>query len=330
MASKKSKPTAEIIDLDALRAAKIAPVTLERCWELYKTLPAYRLLRESTRRNYRAAMQHFIENLSPKPDYIELKLYHDTLAAKKFSTANNRYKILKAVIKEVSLVAHDVALCRDVKRLKVKETTRLLPRCPSDATVKRLFELATTRLQKLALLLGMRHGLRLGEMLGIQMGDVKRQGNTYLVTIRTSRNKNGVGPRKNSANGWHHIIEVTHPITMSLLEEMTDSEIRKEEILSWRPDAIHNHNYLLPCGPHYLEDLMNTWRKDPQVDLPVNTAWHGLRHYGATRKAEAGAMPYEIMKWLGDNTPAMTLIYIAQTRGTTIGSDNVPDILDSS
>jgi integrase len=330
MQSKPVKPnSATVISLNDARTRRVDlnRGTVQEAWDCYLASQALEQLKTPSRRTYEQAAREAIAALPPRPAAGDVTLWLESIVrdGRAPATANKMLRCLKAITERATLVMRggNLALRNAFKQQRPFRLAARERRDASHDTVARLLELTATPCERLAVLFAAFYGLRAGEILGLQPGDVRRDGMTRIRVVRT-RDTHGVRDRKNAKNGKPHVITLNEE-TKILTLVLCDEKARRELAHPMQREIAHT--WLLPWGTGHMAKLMNKWREDERVVLPMGDAWHALRHYGATVLVTRGKNVGQVQAWLGDSTQTAAQCYMGQVRGTTEGTAD--DIFDA-
>jgi integrase len=157
-------------------------------------------------------------------------------------------------------------------------------------------------------------GLRLGEVLGLEIGDVdflRREIHVRRQLKVLKGRKPFLGPVKTKTSV--RTVELPDIVSLALarhLEETADPVLVDDDTNPRRP--IHREAALLFRGasgdPVNAATFSRTWSPvRAAVGLPDRWGFHGLRHYYATLLIHGGASVKTVQLALGHSTPAVTL-----------------------
>jgi integrase len=326
MQSQPSKPkTAQVLSLNDARTQRVdlSRGTLQEAWDCYLASLALDKLKAPSRLVYKQAAREAIAALPPRPKAGDVTLWLECMMrdGRAPATCNKLLRALKAITERATLVMREGSSLALRNAFKAQRPFRLAARERRDAshdTVARLLELAATPFERLAIRFAAFYGLRRGEIMGLQPGDVRTDGGSMRITVQRTRDEHGVRERKNALNGKAHVLIVSDGETRDTTEELTSDAIRLALAHTHQRELART--WLIPWGHSHPGALMNKWRKDDRVVLPAGDAWHALRHYGATILAQSSAGVTEIQAWLGDSTQTAAQCYMGQVRGTTQGT----------
>lgn len=249
----------------------------------------------STAKHYISDLLIFRQFAGPvKPQEITVKMVDEFIQAQsqqglKPATLNRRLASLASFVDFLidQAEADDWQNPVRWKRHSIK-AGRHLPRDVSDETVRRLFALIDDRRDRAIFSLMVSAGLRVGEVVRLQLADLP----TVETTILSRLQVNGKGDKERIA--W---------LTQAALEPL-------QEWLEQRPSSSCQHMFLnqhgQPLSVAGVQYRLNQYCQQAQVQLTC----HQLRHTFARRLAEQG-MPIEsLAKLLGHQSIQTTQLYI--------------------
>ena len=142
-----------------------------------------------------------------------------------------------------------------------------------------------------AVLLAGDSGLRLGELLALEWGDVDLEGS--VLTIRRQLRRRDVGTPK---GGRVRVVPMTARLQRHLrgLAQIRTGRVLRDAAGSCELEGI---------AKHIIYDVSKA------AALP-RRAWHTLRHSNATHLAHFGVNPWSLQSWLGHTSIEMTLRYV--------------------
>ncbi|MCL1801670.1 MAG: site-specific integrase [Promicromonosporaceae bacterium] len=267
---------------------------------LHKGLP----LRDSTKQGYR----HNLAKLAPLTklplnEITDAKIrrwYRNTLPTGITSTSH-AYSRLTSMLKD----AADAGLIPENPcRIKgaVSARTGIETEPPTAAELAIIVANTPDRFQALVTLAAW-SALRYGEQTELRRNDIVDDGNQILIRVRRGVTRIAgqgfvVGPPKTARSKRDVVLPPAASATL------------RAHIAKHVPD--HPEALLFPAtnGGHLNESSKNRWwykarEKAGRPDLP----WHGLRHYGLTQYAKAGATLAELMARAGHSTTQAAMIY---------------------
>ena len=221
--------------------------------------------------------QHDVQTLSPSRIKAYILYCHKKLKLSDTSI-HSRMNAIKFYFEQV---LHQDKLFFDIPRPKKAST---LPKVISQRDIKRLFEVIQNPKHKIALQLVYGMGLRVSEIVGIQISDI--DSGRMQVHIRAAK-----GKKDRYVN-----------LPESILEDL------RNYYLAYKPQT-----YLLeglpgqPYGIRSVQQIFRTAMTKAKINKKVGI--HGLRHSYATHLLEAGTDISLIKELLGHNDIKTTLIY---------------------
>ncbi len=211
------------------------------------------------------------------------------------------YALLHTALRDAvktGLLARNPAAAVDRPRVPRKEIRALDP-----AQVRKLLDAAQGDPLEALYVLAVASGLRLGELLGLQWGDLDLDGGGLHVR-RT-------------------LVEATHTGKLTLAEPKTTRSRRRVELPAFAVTALRAHRTRLGAVPHPGRLVFTDHRGGPlrrsnlprrsfkpllrRAKLPEATRFHDLRHSAATLALAAGTHPKVVQEMLGHASIALTL-----------------------
>jgi integrase len=260
---------------------------------------AERPLKESSRREYERMYRSFMaDELGPIPlhalDAATVRAWFanlDTTPARKHKT----YGRLASI---VGTAVSDGLLSPNPCQLNVSKPPRQLK--PAELTPAEVAQLASNiapqRFSALVLI-GAWCGLRIGELIGLQRGDVSEDYSRITVS-RQVDHSGGCHVTSVKQNEQHTVVIPPH--IRADIKHHLDTNVGAE------PDAL-----LFPGkGCHLSEtSLRNSWHAAVKSIGRTNIRVHDLKHHAGTATARVGATLAENMARLGHRSVAASLVY---------------------
>lgn len=193
---------------------------------------------------------------------------------------------------------------RPVRRAIRVRTVQRVPRPMADEQIDQLLTSLTRKRDKAMMLLMLHGGLRPGEVLNLQLGDVQYGRRRVLIRYTTSHPK---GVRTKSRT--ERFVDLLQPETLQSLsdyvmhERPTDTDCPYVFLVGGKGKRRSE-----PLGYHALVKLFE--RRCEQ--LGIRDPWvtpHALRHTHATRMWEGGMRELALQKRLGHASPESTRLY---------------------
>jgi integrase len=324
----------KVVLLDALRVgrelkrlARAEPGSLAAHVDAYVQSRAYLDLRKPTRRAYRRVCLLAVRELPRYPSTVDVEVWlrkMEHVAGVSVATRNKRLAILRSVVRQGAELLGTRRIVDEVCRVKRRRLPARRRRCPPDGAVLYLLEHVTeTIAETVAVRLAAFSGLRRGELSGLRPEDLHRQREGCLLHVARTRDRFGIRPRKNAGERRLHIVELD-PATAAGVKALALDPLARSSCATRRgqggPLA---GGWLLPWGTEYPQNLWTRWRRNhPTIreHFPSGDDWHALRHWGASKVAEATGSVIAVQAWLGDSTSEAATTYIDQLRGTTRGT----------
>jgi integrase len=188
--------------------------------------------------------------------------------------------------------AHEIELIDVVPRIKLLKIEPHKFDFFTFAEYQRLLQAVIADPMRRALLLvGGDAGLRQGEVIALQWGDVDFVANT--LTVRSSSWRGIVGSTKSGR-------ERKIPLTVRLASAL-------KALRHLRGDLVFCHENGNPLTPHILNSALNFALKRAGLR---HVSYHGLRHTFCSHLAMRGAAPKAVQELAGHSTLSMTLRYM--------------------
>src|SRR6266568_3528044 len=190
---------------------------------------------------------------------------------------------------------------KPMRRTVHVKTVQRLPRPMDDEQVNMLLESLSLKRDKAMLLLMLHGGLRPGEVLTLQLGDIQYGRKRVVIRYRTDHPK-----RARTKSRTERVVDLLQPETLQAVSEYVMHE---------RPaDASSPYVFLVggrgkrrhePLGYHALVKLFERHCERLGIRDPWVTP-HALRHTHATRMFEQGMRELTLQKRLGHASPTST------------------------
>jgi len=228
----------------------------------------------------RAEVQDFM-NLKQRENYSPKTLRHfRNLLGKTFGVAISR-----------DLMAHNPARNLELPRMERRRQARVL-------TLKEISDLlnALDKQLRAVFLLGLLPGLRIGEILGLQIQDLDLEGQFFYVRRNVYRGHVQSTPKSPAGERWV-------PIASSVLEALK----------AWLAVRSPESDWLFPndaAKPYYERNLLRRglWPVCDRLSI-ARFGWHSLRHTFSTYGGNSG-VPLPVLQYLlGHASVETTMIY---------------------
>ncbi len=184
------------------------------------------------------------------------------------------------------------------------KTVRRIPRPMDDEQVHQLLESLLLKRDKAMLLLMLHGGLRPGEVLTLQLGDIQYGRKRVVIRYRTDHPK-----RARTKSRTERVVDLLQPET---LQAVSDYVMAERPVDAQSPYVFlvggHGKRRQEPLGYHALVKLFERHCERLGIRDPWVTP-HALRHTHATRMFEQGMRELTLQKRLGHASPASTQIY---------------------
>src|SRR5258708_1879920 len=193
---------------------------------------------------------------------------------------------------------------KPMRRAVHVKTVRRVPRPMDDEQVRQLLESLSLKRDKAMVLLMLHGGLRPGEVLTLQLGDLQYGRKRVVIRYRTDHPK-----RARTKSRTERVVDLLQPETLQAVSDYVMNE---------RPaDAASPYVFLVggrgkrrlePLGYHALVKLFERHCERLGMRSPWVTP-HALRHTHATRMFEQGMRELTLQKRLGHASPVSTQMY---------------------
>ena len=193
---------------------------------------------------------------------------------------------------------------KPMRRAVHVKMVRRVPRPMDDEQVRQLLESLSLKRDKAMILLMLHGGLRPGEVLTLQLGDIQYGRKRVVIRYRTDHPK-----RARTKSRTERVVDLLQPETLQAVSEYVMHE---------RPaDASSPYVFLVggrgkrrhePLGYHALVKLFERHCERLGIRNPWVTP-HALRHTHATRMFEQGMRELTLQKRLGHASPVSTQMY---------------------
>lgn len=193
---------------------------------------------------------------------------------------------------------------KPMRRAVHVKTVRRVPRPMDDEQVRQLLESLSLKRDKAMILLMLHGGLRPGEVLTLQLGDLQYGRKRVVIRYRTDHPK-----RARTKSRTERVVDLLQPETLQAVSDYVMNE---------RPaDAASPYVFLVggrgkrrlePLGYHALVKLFERHCERLGIRSPWVTP-HALRHTHATRMFEQGMRELTLQKRLGHASPVSTQMY---------------------
>ena len=263
-------------------------------------------LRESTKQGYRQQLRADLSPLAAMPlDGISSATveawYRERVRAGKVTSASKGYAMLKTMLKDAvksGLIAENPC---DVPGAASARTGRDVE--PPTAAELAIIIANTPRQFQALVVLAAWSALRFGEQTELRRKDIVDDGEQIVVRVRrgvTYIRRVGfvVGAPKTSRSKRDVVLP------------MSASSMLRSHLVEWVPDEPDALVFPGAHGGHLNQGGKDRWWHKARAaagrpDLP----WHGLRHYGLTQYAKAGATLAELMARAGHSTTQAAMVY---------------------
>jgi integrase len=193
---------------------------------------------------------------------------------------------------------------KPMRRAVHVKTVRRVPRPMDDEQVRQLLASLSLKRDKAMILLMLHGGLRPGEVLTLQLGDLQYGRKRVVIRYRTDHPK-----RARTKSRTERVVDLLQPETLQAVSDYVMNE---------RPaDAASPYVFLVggrgkrrlePLGYHALVKLFERHCERLGIRSPWVTP-HALRHTHATRMFEQGMRELTLQKRLGHASPVSTQMY---------------------
>jgi integrase len=193
---------------------------------------------------------------------------------------------------------------KPMRRAVHVKTVRRVPRPMDDEQVRQLLESLSLKRDKAMILLMLHGGLRPGEVLTLQLGDLQYGRKRVVIRYRTDHPKHA-----RTKSRTERVVDLLQPETLQAVSDYVMNE---------RPaDAASPYVFLVggrgkrrlePLGYHALVKLFERHCEHLGIRSPWVTP-HALRHTHATRMFEQGMRELTLQKRLGHASPVSTQMY---------------------
>jgi integrase len=258
---------------DGVSATRLSPATINRAFAAVSSFYEYLIL-----------SGHFTERENPIQKVPDPAFAHVDARHRPFMGYASRQKPMRRAV-------------------HVK-TVRRIPRPMDDEQVHQLLESLSLKRDKVMILLMLHGGLRPGEVLTLQLGDIQYGRKRVVIRYRTDHPK-----RARTKSRTERVVDLLQPETLQAVSDYVMDE---------RPaDAESPYLFLVgghgkrrhePLGYHALVKLFERHCERLGIRDPWVTP-HALRHTHATRMFEHGMRELTLQKRLGHASPASTQVY---------------------
>ncbi len=193
---------------------------------------------------------------------------------------------------------------KPMRRTVHVKTVQRLPRPMDDEQVNMLLESLSLKRDKAMLLLMLHGGLRPGEVLTLQLGDIHYGRKRVMIRYRTDHPK-----RARTKSRTERVVDLLQPETLQAVSEYVMNEGPADAsspyvfLVGGRGKRRHE-----PLGYHALVKLFERHCERLGIRDPWVTP-HALRHTHATRMFEQGMRELTLQKRLGHASPTSTQMY---------------------
>jgi len=193
---------------------------------------------------------------------------------------------------------------KPMRRAVHVKTIRRVPRPMDDEQVRQLLESLSKKRDKAMILLMLHGGLRPGEVLTLQLGDLQYGRKRVIIRYRTDHPK-----RARTKSRTERVVDLLQPETLQAVSDYVMHE-RPEDSTSPYVFLVggRGKRRLEPLGYHALVKLFERHCERLGIRSPWVTP-HALRHTHATRMFEQGMRELTLQKRLGHASPASTQMY---------------------
>ncbi len=193
---------------------------------------------------------------------------------------------------------------RPMRRAVHVKMVRRVPRPMDNEQVRRLLESLSLKRDKAMILLMLHGGLRPGEVLTLQLGDLQYGRKRVVIRYRTDHPK-----RVRTKSRTERVVDLLQPETLQAVsayvmdERPSDADSPYVFLVGGHGKRRHE-----PLGYHALVKLFERHCERLGIRDPWVTP-HALRHTHATRMFEQGMRELTLQKRLGHALPASTQMY---------------------
>jgi integrase len=202
---------------------------------------------------------------------------------------------------------------RPIRRAVHVKMVRRVPRPMDDEQVRQLLESLSKKRDKAMILLMLHGGLRPGEVLNLQLGDVQYGRRRVVIRYRTDHPK-----RARTKSRTERVVDLLQPETLQAVNDYVMHERPKD---STSPYLFlvggRGKRCMEPIGYHALVKLFERHCERLGMRDPWMTP-HALRHTHATRMWEGGMRELTLQKRLGHASPESTRVYTAVSDPTIV------------
>jgi integrase len=193
---------------------------------------------------------------------------------------------------------------KPMRRAVHVKTVRRVPRPMDDEQVRQLLESLSLKRDKAMILLMLHGGLRPGEVLTLQLGDLQYGRKRVVIRYRTDHPK-----RARTKSRTERVVDLLQPETLQAVSDYVMHE-RPEDSASPYVFLVggRGKRRLEPLGYHALVKLFERHCERLGIRSPWVTP-HALRHTHATRMFEQGMRELTLQKRLGHASPVSTQMY---------------------
>jgi integrase len=181
---------------------------------------------------------------------------------------------------------------------------RRVPRPMEDGQVCQLLESLSKKRDKAMILLMLHGGLRPGEVLTLQLGDIQYGRKRVMIRYRTDHPK-----RVRTKSRTERVVDLLQPETLQAVSDYVMAERPADAdspyVFLVGGQGKHRHE---PLGYHALVKLFERHCERLGIRNPWVTP-HALRHTHATRMFEQGMRELTLQKRLGHASPVSTQVY---------------------
>ena len=195
---------------------------------------------------------------------------------------------------------------KPMRRAVHVKTVRRVPRPMDDEQVGQLLSSLSKKRDRAMILLMLHGGLRPGEILNLQLGDIQYGRKRVVIRYRTDHPK---GARTKSRT--ERMVDLLQPETLQAVSDYVMDE-RPADAPSPYVFLVGRHGKRChePLGYHALVKLFERHCERVGIRDPWVTP-HALRHTHATRMWEGGMRELTLQKRLGHASPESTRVYTA-------------------
>ena len=193
---------------------------------------------------------------------------------------------------------------KPMRRAVHVKMVRRVPRPMDDEQVRQLLESLSLKRDKAMILLMLHGGLRPGEVLTLQLGDIQYGRKRVFIRYRTDHPK-----RARTKSRTERVVDLLQPETLQavsdyvMCERPCDSTSPYVFLVGGKGKRRHE-----PLGYHALVKLFERHCERLGIRNPWVTP-HALRHTHATRMFEQGMRELTLQKRLGHASPVSTQMY---------------------